>query len=176
MSRKIVIVALLLVPLSFALGRGTVDQKPPRYDNRALGFRLEGPDFSALGAHDDGTVVLMMGPVTEGFAPNLNVMLQPAQSVADYRRVTLQQLKQMNLELRTEEQLKVGGREALLLEYAGALQGRDMQFLALAVFDKERVFNATCSATPAQFAKLKTAFRASLDSFTFLDTLGKGAK
>ncbi len=176
MSRKLAIAISIVVPLSFGFGRWTAEHKPARYDNRELGFRITGPEFSAIGTQDNGPVVLMYGPTAGGFAPNLNILVQPPQSAAEFRKTTLEQFKQAKLELRNDDHVKVGGRDAWIFEYAGPLQGRELAFMALAVFDQEHTYLATCTATPDQFTKLKSALRESLDSFTFIDATGAKAK
>lgn len=65
----------------------------------------------------------------------------------------------------------VSGREALIFEYEGSPEGEALRFLALAVFDLDRVFLVTCAASSDMFPNYEKEFRACIESFRVQDSL-----
>jgi hypothetical protein len=110
---------------------------------------------------------MFFAPAENGFAPNLGVMVQASpMGLEAYAELSRGQFKELKVTVNAETRLKVAGRDALLWDYQGKMQGRELRFLALAVPDKGRVFLATFTSTTEAFAKHEKAARASLDSFT----------
>jgi len=171
----LVIGLLVLLPVCFAFGRWSAASQAPRYENPALRFRLQGPDFAVPAKDESAAVLSLFAPATDAFSANLNVVVQPPTTPAEYRRVSLEEFRQFEFEIRHEESVKVCGREGMLVHYTGELQGTKLEWLSLAVFDAEHTYLVTCTATPTQYAALETKFRASLDTFEILDAPDVGA-
>jgi hypothetical protein len=160
------LLAFVVTPLAFVGGWFAAAEKNAVFEDQQYGFRIEGPQFG------DGPVqtrVAILGPVSQGFAPNVNVVLQPPMSRERFSEMSRRQFKEMELDVKSEQNKAVGGREAVLWEYSGPMQGRDLHFLALAVMGESQTYLTTCTATPKQFEKYEQAFRSCLDSFQILD-------
>jgi hypothetical protein len=106
--------------------------------------------------------VLMTMPASDGFAPNVNVQVQPYPDGLDaYRKLTLAQFEQFGLEVVQERELAAN---TLLFEYAGKMQGMDLHFYARAVQREGRIHLATGTALKTQWEKAGPALRACVDS------------
>ena len=152
--------------LPLLLAAAPLPQAPP-YADPVYGFTIQPPKFPAASARVGVTPVMFFAPAENGFAGNLNVAVQSTdKTLQEYAELSRGQFEQLKLTLVSEKPLKVSGRDALLWEYEGKMQGRDLHWLALAVPDKGRVYLATCTATPEGFLRNEKAFRAALQSFS----------
>lgn len=154
---------------AFAAGYWTAAGKPTVYESPLNGFRIEAPEFEPVPGGTTQVVLHMFGPASDGFAPNLNVMVQPAMTAQQLRDISSTQFVQIGLKVLREEPGKLQGRDTVLYEYAGQMQQRDMHFLALGVCHADRTYLVTCTSLESQFAKLKAAFEAAVKSFKLLD-------
>ncbi|HEV8573523.1 MAG TPA: hypothetical protein VGR43_02335, partial [Dehalococcoidia bacterium] len=142
---------------------------PSTFVDHEYGYSINAPKFAPAKSGATVARVFICAPAEDGFASNVNVLIQPkAVSRAAYREETLQGFKTLAHKVKAERNATVGGREALFVDAEGEQQGREMRFLSLAVFDTDRVILTTCSAPKASFAKYEAAFRATLDSFKLL--------
>ena len=106
--------------------------------------------------------VMMRMLASDGFAPNVNVQVQPYPDGLDaYRKLSLSQFEQCGLELIQERELAAN---TLLFEYAGEMQGMDLHFYARAVLREGRIYLATGTALKTQWEKAGPALRACVDS------------
>ena len=168
MPRIAVVLGLVLV-VAGALwaAEAVVAPKVSTYTDALYGFTIHAPAFAKA---EQGNVipVMMLGPADGGFCPNINVMIQNgAPGPEDYRKVTLEQFKAAGFKVNSEENRTVSGKSAILWNYEGVQQGRNLQFLSLAVFDSNRVFLITCTATKETFPNLEKKFAACVSSFAF---------
>jgi hypothetical protein len=163
MRKLLVVLALAAVPFcaGFMVGGRMAAKLPAKFESASCGFRMQAP---SLGDGSHGIIAMFMADVTEEFAPNVNVMSQPAMSPADYRKLSVPQFEQLGFKILSDESGKLGARETITWEYSGKQQGRDLQFLSRAIFLPKRVLLATCTATPKQFGGMREAFKAALDS------------
>ena len=103
--------------------------------------------------------------ITPYFA-NVGVVVQNVTVTAEqYRKLTLRQFKTAGIKLLSESKKKVSGRDALMFNYEGRMQGQLLRWLALAVIDKDKVFLITCTARKDGFGKLEKRFKDCLTSF-----------
>ena len=74
--------AALCSPLSLAAGSHLAQEnrpsQPALYPDSACGFSLQALAFDAVKENDQVVPVLLMGPETDGFSSNVNVVVQPA--------------------------------------------------------------------------------------------------
>ncbi len=166
MSRIGIAIGLLGVSLSFAAGRlSSVAAKTTVLDEH-VGYRLQAPDFQ--GRYSQQMRIVLYGPVSLGFAPNVNVTLQAASTRKAYIKLSRSGLEAAGLTIDSQSELTVSGRDAVMWKYHGQMQGRELAFLGLAVMGEDRVYLVTCTATPKQFQEQETAFENCLKSFELL--------
>lgn len=154
---------------AFGAGYWSGSGKPAVFESTVHGFRIEAPGFEPVPSGASQVVVQMFGTASDGMAPNLNVMIQPAMTADQFRDISKGQFAQLSLKLLREEPGKLQGRDTCLFEYSGKVQGRDMHFLALGVCDEARTYLVTCTGLESQFGKLKDAFESAAKSFKLLD-------
>ena len=125
-------------------------------------------DTLSLTSDAPGMIAMFMGDVTDGFAPNVTVMAQPLMSATEYRKSTLAQSEKMGFTISRDESGKLGEYDTLAWEYGGKQQGRDLQFVARAIFLPKRVLLVTCTATPKQLEGMRENFNAVLASIELI--------
>lgn len=167
MKTSLLIAVFSVVPFGagWVLGGGLTPKLPATYTDNACGFRIQAPSLSE-GAH--GTVAAFMCEPSEQFAPNINVVSQPAVGAAEYREQSLRGFEQLGLEKLREETGKLGAHEMITWEYKGRQQGHDLRFLSRAIFLPERVLLVTCTATERQYESRRTAFEAAINSIELI--------
>jgi hypothetical protein len=139
-----------------------------------FGFSLELPALGAANGQPVVTRAMILGPASDGFAPNLNVQVQyDATDVEAYVAVTRAQLAELGVKLAEPTKLLVSGLPAVLLAYQGDLGSGVLSHQALAVVGRDRVWLATCSMTPAQAKQLAEACRQSLLSLRILGSASR---
>jgi hypothetical protein len=163
-SIKTTIAILLLAGTAWAFQKAV---KRSTFVDTTYGFTIDTPKFPGTKPTTPGTVLIVTGPADDGFTPNMNVTIQATSTTAKaYRDLSVGQFKSLKLKLNSERQLKVSGRDAVELDYEGALGGtKILRFLSMAVIDKDRVILITCTTAPEGFAAVEAEFRASLKSF-----------
>lgn len=125
---------------------------------RNHGFSIAAPETTELPAQS----LMLFLPASEGFAPNVNVQLQPyAGTVEEYVQLSLKQFEAAKLDV-TEP--KIAGGVATF-EYAGTLQGKSLHWYARTFKQGGHIYLATATATEGQWSKVQAALRASVDSF-----------
>lgn len=162
----------LIVGLVVGLGVGLAADGPQRsrYVNRGFGFSLDLPAWPAPDQElGNRSIAQWMAPPVGGFADNISVVIQPQDSADHYIATTTASIEAMGLTLHETRQLTVSGQPAARLEYSGVMMGRDLHFMALAVFQPDYVILITCGAPPERIDSLKAEFEASLSSFTLLE-------
>lgn len=143
---------------------------PSFYSNGAYNFSITPPAFPTVEKGMGSQAAMFFAPAKDGFAGNLGVMVQNAKmSLDEYVKLSTDQFKQAELKVTSETRKKVSGRDAVLWEYEGAPQGRDMKWMALAVSAGDRVFLITGTSTAADYEALSKDFKASIDTFKLND-------
>ena len=161
--------AVLALAAADGFARQDNAARPSVYSNGAYGFSIQPPTFPRAAKNSVLQSAMFFAPAKDGFAPNLNVMVQEVKmSLDEYCTLSKGQFKQAGFKVLAETRKKVSGRDAVLWEYEGELQGRSMKWTALAVADTDRVYLATGTA-PADDDALWKEFKASLESFKLGD-------
>lgn len=108
-------------------------------------------------------VVAMQLPPTGGFAPNVNVQVQPfAGSFDDYLKISHDEFARLGIVVKSE---KRAGKSATALEYTGSLQGQPLHWYARAVLAAGKVYLVTATATESQWPEVAAQLRLTVDSF-----------
>ena len=125
------------------------------------GFQIETLD-GAVG-DSPAQVVMMFLPASEGFAPSVNVQIQPYEAaLKDYVALSKKQFEEMKLKI-IAEQFK--GDSEWVAEYGGTLQGMQLHWYARAVLHGKKIYLVTATAGEAQWAKVADKLRKNVDSF-----------
>ena len=148
-------VALFSAAITTNVTVATIDL--PQY-----GFSIEALD--APPSTTTATTALMTFlPVSDGFAPNVNVNIQPYPgSMASYVTMSKDQFKQMNWTIVAEKQ---NGENEWVVEYSGPMQGKDLHFYARAVSNNGKVYLVTATASESQWKSVSDVLRKSVDAF-----------
>jgi len=149
---------LLFITL-FALPCAAVDSEP-RLQFKANGFSIAPLEGTADTASYQA--VMMFLPVSDQFAPNVNVQIQPYNGTAqEYANLSKQQFKAGSFTVESEKVTQT----AVLWEYSGLLQGRKLHWYARAELGKGKVYLVTATATEAQWQTVAAKLKACVDSF-----------
>jgi hypothetical protein len=125
------------------------------------GFSIEALDADS--GNTSATPLILFLPGTEGFAPNINVNIQPfPQSMKDYATLSRSQFEQMKWKIITEKMIS---DTEWMVEYQGPLEGNDLHFYARAVAKNGKVYLTTGSAKETQWATSGPVIRKHVDSF-----------
>ena len=137
------------------------------FQDTQYGYAVSPPEFSA--APMGGAVkrlIVMAPPGADGFGPNMGVMIQEVQTTRDkYMSLSERQFEDAGMKVRSSSKREVSGTPAVLFEYEGPMNGRNLRFLSLAVVLRDRVLLLTYTATAESFGGLEKEFRRSLESF-----------
>jgi len=130
-----------------------------------LHFPLSGFSIAALEETPGGTqqqALMMFLPVAEGFAANVNVLIQSYEgTLEDYIAITREQLKKTDFKLLDK---RVLGKTTAILEYTGEMQGRALHWYARAEKSGGRVYLATATATEEQWKEVASRLKSCVDS------------
>ena len=108
-------------------------------------------------------VLLMFLPASEGFSPNVNILIQPHEgTIEEYLALTLNQFKSAGLKVITQ---KTVGKGAVTIEYSGATEGQAMHCYARAEKSGGKVYLITATSTEGQWSTTATPLKACVDSF-----------
>jgi len=143
-------------PFLASVNAGTVDL--PQY-----GFSIEALDAAPSTAAAT-TALMTFLPSSDGFAPNINVNIQPyAGDIASYATMSKGQFEAMKWTLISEKQ---AGGDEWVVEYSGATpQGARLHFYARAISKSGRVYLVTGTAKETQWSAVSALLRQHVDSF-----------
>jgi len=131
-----------------------------------LNFRVNGFSIDALegvAGQAPYQVLAMLLPVSDGFAPNVNLQIQPYPgTMDDYMALSKAQLVQAGLKLIREARVD---KAATVIEYSGTMQGRKLRFYARMVLREKKVYLITATAAEEQWASVAAKLKACVDSF-----------
>ena len=140
--------------------------KASRYTDELYGFSIQSPSFPAAAKGSGVTPLIMLGPPENEFSSNVNVMVQEtATTRKDYQKLSRDQFKAAQFKVLSEKETTVSKKDAMLIEYEGNQQGRDLRWIALAVITGERVYLVTCTALKGDYPKSEAAFKSCIKSF-----------
>lgn len=126
------------------------------------GFSIEALDAAPSRAAAT-TALMTFLPPSEGFAPNINVNIQPySGDIASYAAMSKGQFETMKCTVVSEKQ--VGGNE-WVVEYTGSMQGSGLHFYARAISKSGKVYLVTGTAKETQWSAVSELLRKHVDSF-----------
>ncbi len=161
---------LCLVPgIAMAAARADRQDTPKAavFTDSRNGYSFQPPLFPMPPKDSQFTAVVLLAPAQDGFSSNVNVTIQTvSMTLEEYCKLSADQFKAAGFKVNSESRKKVAGKDAVLWDYEGRQQGRDLRWLALAVIRKESILLATCTALKGRFEKLEKEFKACLDSLT----------
>ncbi|HHU81493.1 MAG TPA: hypothetical protein GXZ26_00605 [Firmicutes bacterium] len=128
-----------------------------------LDFEKNGFTIDALegevGSKPYQVLVMFLPPTADGFAPNINVQIQPyTGALADYKALSKQQIENAGWELL---ELATPGKNVLILEFAGD----GLHWYAKAVKDGDRVYLVTATASENFWGDLAEQLKSKVGSF-----------
>jgi PsbP len=127
---------------------------------------LYGFQIDALDAKPDAastTALELCLPATEGFAPNINVQVQPyTGAIKDYATLSKQQFEGMKWKVVSEKQIS---DDEWSVEYTGSLGDKDLHFYARAISKNGKVYLATAVAKETQWATVSDTLLQHIQSF-----------
>ncbi len=163
---------LVACSLVFAALAARADDPPKEsatYHDKLYGFAFEAPRFEKAAKTEQAHILSLLGRAKHGFQDNVNIVLQPPTKRKQYVETTRTQLEGLGLTVNATTNTTVSGRDAVIMEYEGAVNGRALHFLVLGVFDDDHVYLLTCTSSRESWEDLEKGFRACLASFKLDD-------
>lgn len=158
--------AVLALAATDALARAPRAAAPSIYANGVHGFSLMPPAFPKGETGASVQTAWFLAPAHSGFAGNLSVIVQHVKmTLEEFRTLSGKENERLGNKVISETKKTVSGKDAVLREYEGTQQGRELKWIELAVIDLDRVFLLTAMAIKADYASVEKEFKASLDSF-----------
>lgn len=135
------------------------------YRNSELGIALRPPKFEAPAEVQSVMAASFAAPARDGFAANLNVMVQPKMTKEVLVSITKSQFAAMGLNVVAEKERTIGGFEAVEYIYESQQQAMTLRHIAVGVVGEKNVYLLTGTSLASHFADYEPAFRAAIDSF-----------
>ena len=130
-------------------------------DSTGLQVKSKEPQTTAYGT----LAAFLYLPPTQGFAPNVNVLIQDVPNpIQEYADLSKQQFKSANLTVLNDH--LVGDGE-WACEYSGNMQGKDLHFYARALKKGDKVYLVTATAALDQWDSVFPKLKSCVDSFAF---------
>jgi hypothetical protein len=130
-----------------------------------LTFKKAGFSIAPLDEPQKGPaqVLMIYLPASDGFAPNVNVQIQPYVDDMDaYVALSLTQFKDAGLKVLSESK---ANKLVATFEYSGPFKGMSLHWYAKAVQKDGAIYLTTATATEDQWAKVVVKLKACVDSF-----------
>ncbi len=106
--------------------------------------------------------LMMFLPASDGFAPNVNVQIQPFNgTIKDYANLSKKQFKSAKFTILSEEITQ----STVVWEYSGMVQGRALHWYAKAELGKRKVYLVTATAKQSQWKNVSDKLKACVNSF-----------
>jgi hypothetical protein len=154
-TKALVVAALFSLAISSRSGAATIEL--PLY-----GFQIDALD-AAPDAASPTTVIQTFLPATDGFAPNINVQIQPyTETIKDYATTSKSQFEQMKWKVVSDQQ---PNDSEWNVEYTGSFHGSDLHFYARAVSANGKVYLITATAKDSQWATVGDTLLKHIQSF-----------
>ncbi len=156
---KRLLAAALLAAVLASPCRGEENPSSRLYFNKS-GFSIaaleDSPRRSAY------TVLAMFLPVSEKFAPNVNIIIQPFEGTLEqYARLTRGQIRAGRFSILEEK----FSPDSVAWEYAGKMGELDLHWYARAVRRADLVYLVTATSSEAQWPSLAVKLKRCVDSF-----------
>ena len=154
-TNALVVAALLSLAISSRSGAAAIEL--PLY-----GFQIDALD-AAPDASSPTTVIQTFLPATDGFAPNINVQIQPyTGTIKDYATTSKSQFEQVKWKVVSDQQ---PNDSEWNVEYTGSFNGSDLHFYARAVSANGKVYLITATAKESQWATMGDTLLKHIQSF-----------
>jgi hypothetical protein len=154
-TKALAVAALFSLAISSRLGAASIEL--PLY-----GFQIDALDA----APDDSsptTVIQTFLPATDGFAPNINVQIQPyTGTMNDFATTSKGQFEQMQWKVIADHHLNDNEWN---VEYTGSFRGSDLHFYQRAVSANGKVYLITATAKESQWATVGDTLLKHVESF-----------
>lgn len=125
------------------------------------GFQINALDAPAQDAVGSALITLL--PVSDGFAPNVNVLIQPyTGAMADYITLSKGQFASIKANVLSEQ---TPTPTEWVVEYTGTMGGNDLHFYARALSRNGKVYLVTGTAKDMQWSKVGQTLRQTVNSF-----------
>jgi hypothetical protein len=135
--------------------------KATTIDLPLYGFQIDSLDAQVNSS--PAKVLIMFLPESDGFQPNINVIIQPFNgTIKDYIASSKGQFAQMHYQVISEHQI---GDNGWSFEYSGQTSGNDIHCYAQAVLKNGQIYLATAVAKEPQWATVGDTLRKHIDGF-----------
>jgi len=134
-------------------------------DFESLGFSMSPPEtvLSEMGQQP----LMLFLPADDGFAPNVNVMIQPyAGTMEEYTELSLSQFRQLGLEVVEEPVIE---ESSGVFQYQGFMNGLNLRFYAKAFAKGDKIYLITATAKQSHWDKYGGVLIKSVESFQLSD-------
>jgi hypothetical protein len=157
MKHKYIAAVISFVLISAACSSWAAPLDFPKY-----GFQIGALDATP-GSVPTQAVMLFL-PAKDGFAPNVNVMIQPyADTMKDYISLSKSQFDQMKMKVISE---KSPSDNEWLVEYVGEYQQSSLHWYARAALKQGKVYLVTGTSRASDWDIYKSDLKKCVDSFT----------
>jgi hypothetical protein len=124
------------------------DVEPLRFS--AEGFSIKALPSGESNASGQRAVCAFFLPPSAGFAPNINILIQPPVPIEDFAKLSKQQFDMFGFKVIKDAMVPPNEWN---VEYEGNTQGRSCHFFARAVRTDKKVFLITATTTADQWDK-----------------------
>src|SRR5260370_36352830 len=136
--------------------------KAATIDLLLYGFQIDAL-YAAADASAPATALEMFLTPTEGFAPNINVQIQPyTGTIKEYATLSKGQFDELKWKVISEKEI---GDNEWSIEYTGTMQPGDLHFYARTISKNRKVHLATPTAKESQWPTVSDTLRQHIDSF-----------
>ena len=146
--------------IAFGLPIPALNAKDARLHFKENGFSivpLEGKTDTAIYQS-----LMMFLPPSEGFAPNVNVQVQPYEgSMKEYVNLSKHQFKTAKLTVLNETITE----KSVVFEYSGLFQDRELHWYAKAELKEGKIYLVTATAIESQWKTVATKLKTCVNSF-----------
>jgi hypothetical protein len=126
------------------------------------GFQIDALD-AAPDASSPTTVIQTFLPATDGFAPNINVQIQPyTGTIKDFAATSKGQFEQLKWNVVSDQQ---PNDNEWNVEYTGSFRGSDLHFYERALSADGKVYLITATAKESQWATVGDTLLKHIQSF-----------
>jgi len=138
-------------------------------DPSTLSFPTYGFQIDALEGEvgeTPATVLALYLPPRDGFAPNINVQIQPFKgTLDDYVKLTKGQFEHLDWELVSDDQPE---DYLWIFEYKGPIQGTQLHWYATATLHQDKVYLVTATAPQSAWEEVSPTLKKHVDSFRLI--------
>jgi len=132
-----------------------------RLNFETYGFSIDNLQVPSGDKGDVFQTVMMFLPASDGFAPNVNILIQKfSGTVAEYLKISETQFTAAQAVVINKKQTD----KNLILEYTVNMNGKDIHVYSKAIFDKDVVYLASGTSLVSQWKSVGTVLKKNVDS------------